>query len=118
MKELRLKRQRKQLRKKRSRKGNAGTAQKPRFSVFRSNRYMYCQLIDDVQKKTLLGIHSKRLYPESTVNSHIATELGREVARQAQSRNIKRVVFDRGSHRYEGNIAALADGARESGLKF
>jgi len=118
MRELRLKRHRKNRRKNRTRQKIVGTPKKPRLSVFRSNRYMYCQLIDDRQAKTIMGVHSKRIAPEKSVNSEVASELGKEIARRAQEKNIKRVIFDRGSSQYEGNIAALADAAREGGLKF
>ncbi len=117
MKELRFKRHRRNLRKRRARGSIIGTSNKPRFSVFRSNKYVYCQLIDDVEGVTILGVHSKSLAPERNVNTDVAKQVGQAVAEKAQEKGIKRTVFDRGYHQYEGNIAALADAARAAGLK-
>ncbi|PSO43977.1 MAG: 50S ribosomal protein L18 [Parcubacteria group bacterium SW_4_49_11] len=118
MKELQLKRQRQNLRRHRARGGIIGTSGKPRLSVFRSNRYVYCQLIDDLNGVTMVGVHSKSIAPEKNVNTEVARTVGTTIAERAQEQGVKRVVFDRGSHQYEGNLAALADAAREAGLKF
>jgi len=66
----------------------------------------------------MVGVHSKSIAPDRNVNTDVAREVGKRVAERAREHGVKRVVFDRGSHQYEGNLAALADAAREAGLKF
>ena len=95
----------------------SGTAERPRLSVFKSNLYMSAQLIDDVAGKTILGLHSKGLKTKGT-KSEVAKALGLALAKQALTKNVKRVVFDRGPFPYQGRIRALAEGAREGGLEF
>jgi large subunit ribosomal protein L18 len=95
----------------------SGTAQKPRLSVFRSNKYIYAQLIDDVSGKTLVSTSSRALTDKvNKVDS--STEVGKTLAQKALSSGITEVVFDRGGYLYHGRVKALADGAREGGLKF
>jgi len=86
-----------------------GTAQAPRLSVFRSNKYIYAQLVDDQTQKTLASSRGKLSQ---------ALKVGQEIARKAEEKKIKKVVFDRGGYKYHGRVKALADGAREGGLKF
>ena len=95
----------------------SGTEVKPRLAVFRSNRYMYAQLIDDVKGITLvsasdLGVSSKITKVES------AKLVGKKLAENAKAKNITTVVFDRGGFSYRGRVQALADAARVAGLAF
>ena len=88
----------------------------PRLSVFRSNNYVYAQIIDDSTQKTLLGVTEGK--EQSGTKSERARVLGQELAKQALSKKIKKVVFDKGSYAYHGRVKALAEGAREGGLEF
>lgn len=94
-----------------------GTHEKPRLSVFRSNDHVYAQIIDDTIGVTLVGISEKMT---KTVGTKVekAKALGAELAKLATAKKIKQVVFDKGSYRYHGRVKALAEGAREGGLKF
>ena len=106
---------------KRVRSKVVGTASRPRLSIFRSNRFVYGQVIDDASRKTLVGIHSATVAVSKTkdvTKSDEARAVGRELARRALEKKIKRVVFDRGGYRYQGRVRALAEGAREEGLEF
>jgi large subunit ribosomal protein L18 len=93
-----------------------GTAERPRLAVFKSNKFVYAQLIDDQAGRTLLSVDSRK-HADNTRQEQ-AKEVGTEVAKEAQAKNITTVVFDRGGFRYQGIIAILADAAREGGLKF
>lgn len=95
----------------------SGTAQKPRLSVFRSNKYIYAQLIDDVNGKTLVSTSSRSL-SEKVNKVESSAEVGKALAQKAIAAGITEVVFDRGGYLYHGRVKALADGAREGGLKF
>ncbi len=117
MKELLAKRARLARRKQRIRGRISGTATIPRLSVSKSNTAIYCQLIDDVAGKTLVSLHSKELSKGSSVNIEVSKEIGTLLAKKALDKNIRRVVFDRRGRVYTGRIAALADAAREAGLK-
>ncbi|MDP3929324.1 MAG: 50S ribosomal protein L18 [Bacteroidota bacterium] len=94
-----------------------GTAQKPRLSVFRSNKYIYAQLIDDVTGVTLVSTSSRAL-TEKVNKVDSSVEVGKTLAQKALASGITEVVFDRGGYLYHGRVKALADGAREGGLKF
>jgi large subunit ribosomal protein L18 len=94
-----------------------GTAQKPRLSVFRSNKYIYAQLIDDVTGVTLVSTSSRAL-TEKVNKVDSSVEVGKTLAEKALASGITEVVFDRGGYLYHGRVKALADGAREGGLKF
>ena len=100
----------------------SGTADRPRLAVFRSNKHIYAQLIDDVAGITLAAAGSKdpdlrqQLQSGSTVEA--ATIIGKAVAEKAKAKGIEAVVYDRGGNLYHGRIKALADGAREAGLLF
>lgn len=96
----------------------SGTAERPRLSVFRSNRSMYVQLIDDRAGVSLVGLELRRVLKGSALNVETADRLGSLLAEQAQAKKIDRVVFDRGGRVYHGRIKALAEGARRGGLKF
>ena len=94
-----------------------GTAQKPRLSVFRSNKFIYAQLIDDVNGKTLVATSSREL-TEKVAKVDSSSLVGKTLAEKAIAAGITEVVFDRGGYLYHGRVKALADGAREGGLKF
>ena len=96
----------------------AGTAERPRLAVFRSNKGIFAQLVDDESGKTLAGASWLGL-PKSFKGDRIeqATEVGKAVAAAAKKAGIESVVFDRGGYLYHGRVKALAEGAREGGLK-
>lgn len=101
----------------RIRKKVSGTAQKPRLSVFRSNKEIYCQLIDDVNGVTLASASTIGL-PKAGNKVAQSAEIGKTIAVKAKSVGIEKVVFDRGGYLYHGRVKSLADGAREGGLIF
>lgn len=116
MEKIKLKRER---RKKRVRAKIFGTKERPRLSVFRSNKHIYCQLIDDEKGHTLLSASDLELKEISEKNRlKIAFEVGKLIAKKALEKNIQKVVFDRGPYKYHGRVKALAEGARAGGLKF
>lgn len=95
----------------------SGTAERPRLAVFRSNRYMYAQLIDDVKGVTLVSASDLAL--SDTMNKvERAKTVGKNLAENAKKEHITNVVFDRGGFSYRGRVQALADAAREGGLAF
>lgn len=97
-----------------------GTPQIPRLNVFRSNKHMYAQLIDDLNGVTLAEASTLTLGEtlESTSNIEAAKAVGKAVAERAIEKGYKEVVFDRGGYVYHGRVSALADAAREAGLEF
>lgn len=109
-----------QRRKIRTRARLKKTSSRPRLSVFRSNRYIYAQLIDDTKGKTILGVSERKLSQEDrkTTKTNRAKALGKLVAKMSLEKKIGKVVFDKGSSRYHGRVRALAEGAREGGLAF
>ena len=100
----------------------AGTAQRPRLAVFRSNNHMYAQIIDDTVGKTLVSASTLdkdvKAELEKTNNVEAATVVGTVVAKKALEKGITTVVYDRGGFIYEGKVKALAEAAREAGLEF
>jgi len=104
----------------RLRKKVKGTAERPRLAVFRSNRHIAVQLIDDVDGRTLASASSLEsdLRSGATGNAEAAAKVGALIAERGKSAGVSAVVFDRGGNRYHGRIAALADAAREAGLEF
>jgi large subunit ribosomal protein L18 len=102
----------------RIRKAISGTAAKPRLSVFRSNKEIYAQLIDDVNGVTLLSASSREKEVGKGTNVEVATAVGKLVAEKALKAGIDSVTFDRGGYLYHGRIQSLAEGARAAGLKF
>ncbi|MDE0368968.1 MAG: 50S ribosomal protein L18 [bacterium] len=103
----------------RVRKRLAGTAARPRLAVFRSNRYIYAQVIDDGPGRTLAAASSQEPGLRSKpLTTGTATEVGRLVASRAAGAGVTKVVFDRGGHPFHGRVKALADAAREAGLDF
>ena len=107
------------LRIKRSiRKSISGSSNKPRLSVFRSNTGIYAQIIDDVAGQTLVSASSVEFKSTKATKTEISKNVGMKLAEKAKSNGISEVVFDRGGYLYHGRVKALADGAREAGLKF
>ncbi|MEK7203144.1 MAG: 50S ribosomal protein L18 [Patescibacteria group bacterium] len=94
-----------------------GAIDRPRLNVFRSNKGMFAQLIDDSAGKTLVSADSKEIKSKGQ-KTQISLELGKLLAAKAIAKKITKVVFDRGGYKYHGRVKALADGAREGGLKF
>ncbi len=94
----------------------SGTAERPRFSVFKSNKALYGQLIDDVKGETLASATTLSMKGKGVTEK--AKEAGKEIAKLALAKNIKQVVFDRGGFIYTGRVKAFAEGAREGGLTF
>jgi large subunit ribosomal protein L18 len=94
----------------------SGTAQRPRMTVFRSNKQIYVQLIDDIAGKTLAAASSRNI--EGGNKKEQAAQVGAEIAKKAQEAGITTVVFDRNGYLYHGRIKELADAARSGGLKF
>lgn len=95
-----------------------GTLKRPRFSVFKSNRHFFVQLIDDENGKTLVSASDQELKLKKGSMKVIAYELGKSLAKKAAGKKVANVVFDRGGYKYHGAILELARGAREGGLKF
>jgi large subunit ribosomal protein L18 len=102
----------------RIRKRIIGTAERPRLSVFRSNTSIYAQLIDDENGHTLLSVTSRQFKDFKGKKVDASKLVGTEVAKQATEKGISTVVFDRGGYLYHGRVKAIAEGAREGGLKF
>ena len=111
------KRAHREKRRKRVRRKIAGTAQRPRLSVYRSNVNIYAQLIDDDAATTLAAADSREVGAAEN-RKDAARKVGELIARRAQEAGIEVAVFDRGGNKYHGRIAALAEGAREGGLKL
>ncbi len=95
-----------------------GTEERPRLSVFKSNRFIYAQLINDDARKTIVGVSEKHLKETVAGKSARAKAVGNLLAKKAIDKKIKKVVFDRGSYSYHGRISSIAEGAREGGLEF
>ena len=102
----------------RIRKIVSGTAAKPRLSVFRSNKEIYAQLIDDVNGVTLIAASSREKEIGKGTNVEVAAAVGKLVAEKALKAGVETVKFDRGGYLYHGRIKSLAEGARAAGLKF
>lgn len=101
----------------RIRKNLSGTKEMPRLNVFRSNSNIYVQIIDDTEGKTLVSASSLELKIKNN-DIEAAKKVGTEIAKKATKAGIKEVVFDRGGYQYHGRVKALAEAAREAGLKF
>lgn len=98
----------------------SGTAARPRLNVFRSNKHIYAQLIDDATGVTIVSASTmdKDFGSESKSNTEAAAKVGELIAKKAVEKDIKSVVFDRGGYLFHGRVKALADAARENGLEF
>ena len=94
----------------------SGTTERPRLSIFRSNKSIYAQLIDDVTGKTLVAASDVK--ETKGTNTDRAISVGKKIAEEAKKKKITTVVFDRGGYSYAGRVKVLADAAREAGLKF
>ena len=95
-----------------------GTAERPRLSIFRSNRGVFAQLIDDIEGKTLVAVNWIEPDLKGLQSMEQAKKAGELLAQRAKAAGIETVVFDRGGYQYHGRVAALAEGAREGGLAF
>ena len=105
--------------KRRIRKSVSGTAQRPRLTVFRSNKQIYAQLVDDVNGITLASASSLKDESAQKVNkTEQAKLIGKKIAEIASKSGVSEVIFDRNGYLYHGRVKALADSAREGGLKF
>jgi large subunit ribosomal protein L18 len=105
----------------RVRKHVSGTAERPRLAVFRSSNHIYCQLIDDVAQRTIAAASDLEADLRTLADggkTARATRVGARVAERAQSAGVTEVVFDRGGFRFHGRVKALAEAAREGGLRF
>lgn len=102
----------------RIRKTLSGTAECPRLNIFRSNKEIFVQVIDDENRVTLVSSSSMNLKLENGGNIEAAKAVGKDIAQKCNKLKIKKVVFDRSGYLYHGRIAALADAARENGLEF
>ncbi|CAM3851837.1 50S ribosomal protein L18 [Cytobacillus oceanisediminis] len=98
----------------------SGTAARPRLNVYRSNKHIYAQLIDDVNGVTVASASTldKEVNLDATGNVDAAVKVGELVAKRAVEKGVKAIVFDRGGYLYHGRVQALADAARENGLEF
>lgn len=96
----------------------SGTKEKPRLSVFRSAKYIYAQLIDDDARKILVSASDLKMKSKKGGKVSNAIEVGKIIAKEALAKKIEKVIFDRGGFVFHGRIKAVADGAREGGLKF
>ena len=96
----------------------SGTDSRPRLSVFKSNTGIYAQLVDDLKGQTLAQASSKELGSKANTNVAASKEVGKKLAERAVANGVSEVVFDRNGYLYHGNVKALAEGAREGGLKF
>jgi large subunit ribosomal protein L18 len=106
------------VRHKRLRKKIFGTTERPRLAVYRSNKHLSAQIIDDVNGVTLASVSSMEKDLKAGDNAESAEKLGKTLADRAKKAGISSVVFDRGGYQYHGTIAKLADSAREGGLEF
>jgi large subunit ribosomal protein L18 len=105
----------------RIRKNIVGTQERPRMTVFRSNKEMYVQLVDDLSGKTLVAASSlmkDEVKSDGMNKTEQAKQVGKLIARKSQDQGISTVIFDRNGYLYHGRVKALADAAREGGLKF
>ena len=103
----------------RIRRKMAGTSERPRLAIFKSQKYIYAQVIDDAAGTTLVSASSRdKDAGAKGANAAAAKAVGALIAKRAKDKGISRVVFDRGGYLYHGNVKALADAARENGLEF
>ena len=102
----------------RVRKKVLGTANRPRLAVYRSNRYIYAQVIDDSSGRTLVAASSREKAVGKSLTVATAAEVGKLVGERAKEEGISAVIFDRGGYPYHGRVKALAEAAREQGLEF
>lgn len=114
--DTKIKKEKKERRRKKIRAKVFGTKERPRLSIFKSNRYITLQIVNDEKGNTLAHASTKDLKVKGVKNK--AFEAGRDIAQKAKTKNINKVVFDRSGYIYTGSVARAADGAREGGLRF
>ncbi len=107
-----------EIRHERVRKNVFGTSDLPRLNVYRSNKEIYAQIIDDETMTTLVSASTLELKLDNGSNIEAAKKVGESIAKKAKDKKITKVVFDRGGYLYHGRVSALADAARENGLEF
>ena len=95
-----------------------GTPERPRLAVFRSNKAIYAQIIDDENGHTLTAASSREIGVKSNTKIEDSKNVGKKLAEKAKAAGIKKIIFDRAGYRYQGKVKALADGVREGGLEF
>ena len=100
------------------RKKISGTTERPRLSIFRSNRGLYVQVIDDLKGVTVAAASTLELGEKSKLNMETSKSVGKKIAEKAIASGVQAIVFDRNGYLYHGNVKAFAEGAREGGLKF
>lgn len=105
-------------RQRRIRQRVSGDSGRPRLAVFRSNRHVSAQLIDDTQGRVLAFVADWRMDTKGKKPVEVSRELGKNMAQLAKEKKVERVVFDRSGYKYHGNVRAFAEGAREGGLEF
>lgn len=110
--------ERKLRRRERVRAKIRGTSQRPRLSVFRSNRHLFVQIIDDEAGKTLVAVSDVHVSDKEATPVLLAKQVGLLVAKKAKAKRVETAVFDKGAYRYHGIVKAVAEGAREGGLQF
>lgn len=103
---------------KKIRKDIKGTKDRPRLCVFRSNAHIYAQLVDDDKAKVIMAVSDKDVKGKKDKKTEVSKEVGKLIAKKAIEAKIEKVVFDRGGVLFHGRVKALAEGAREGGLKF
>ncbi len=116
--ELKRRQKMRRRRHRRVRRKIFGSPERPRLSVFRSNRHIYAQLIDDLAGRTLAAASSAELDANGLSKTEQAEKVGELLAGRAREKNIEKVVFDRGGYLYHGRVKALAEGARKGGMQF
>ena len=116
MNKTKIKTEKRDRRHKRIRARISGTKEVPRLSVFKSNKHISAQIIDDLNFVTIASAHSREVKGKNMMEK--SAKVGESIATKAKAKKITKVVFDRGGFVYTGNIKALADGARKGGLKF
>ncbi len=104
--------------KRRIRKKVSGNTNRPRMTIYRSNSSVYVQLVDDLKGHTIMSASSRELSDKKSINIELASQVGKRIAEKAVAAGIEKVVFDRNGYLYHGKVKALAEGAREGGLKF
>lgn len=116
---MQIKQEKRYRRHKRIRARIKGTKDRPRISIFRSNNHIFVQLIDDDKGKTLVSSNDLEIKGKKKLTKiEIAKEIGKEIAKKALAQKIKKAVFDRGGYKYHGKVKAIAEGARQGGIKF
>ena len=116
MKLTNIKKEKRVRRHKRIRAKIFGTEKMPRLSVFKSNKHISAQVIDDINSKTLVSAHSREVKGKNMMEK--SEKVGESLAKKALAKKIKKIVFDRGGFKYHGRVSALADGAKKGGLEF